>query len=103
MSGHGLTLACSGFRHVVKVGGPSPDPSEDGIPIVHIGRSSTAMWMRVVSSWLCVGIYSWSLIAPVISELPLYLSARDRCEVLMTYSAQCLIDSSCDQVTVAYY
>ncbi|CAD6928875.1 unnamed protein product [Tilletia caries] len=24
------------------------------------------MWMRVVSSWLCIAIYTWSLIAPVL-------------------------------------
>lgn len=34
--------------------------------MVFIGRSPTAMWMRVVSSWLCVALYSWSLIAPVV-------------------------------------
>nr|XP_007878899.1 uncharacterized protein PFL1_03193 [Pseudozyma flocculosa PF-1]EPQ29438.1 hypothetical protein PFL1_03193 [Pseudozyma flocculosa PF-1]SPO37962.1 related to TMS1 protein [Pseudozyma flocculosa] len=50
----------------VRLGGPSPDPSEDGAPIAYIGRSSTAMWMRVVSSWLCIVIYIWSLVAPVL-------------------------------------
>jgi hypothetical protein len=50
----------------VKLGGPSQDPVENGAPIVYIGRSATAMWMRVVSSWLCIAIYSWSLLAPVI-------------------------------------
>ncbi|KAJ9123288.1 hypothetical protein QFC22_001486 [Naganishia vaughanmartiniae] len=28
---------------------------------VYIGRSEAAMWMRVVSSWVCIGIYAWSL------------------------------------------
>lgn len=28
---------------------------------VYIGRSEAAMWMRVVSSWICMIIYSWSL------------------------------------------
>ncbi|PWN42770.1 TMS membrane protein/tumor differentially expressed protein [Ceraceosorus guamensis] len=51
---------------IVKVGGPSADPSEDGAPVVWIGRSPTAMWMRVVSSWLCSVLYAWSLIAPVL-------------------------------------
>ncbi|KDN52824.1 TMS membrane protein/tumor differentially expressed protein [Tilletiaria anomala UBC 951] len=50
----------------VKLGGPSTDPTEDGAPVVSIGRSPTAMWMRVVSSWLCVFIYGWSLVAPVL-------------------------------------
>ncbi|KAN0093033.1 Serine incorporator/TMS membrane protein [Tylopilus felleus] len=33
--------------------------------IVYIGRSETAMWMRVVSSWVCMLLYMWSLLAPV--------------------------------------
>lgn len=28
---------------------------------VYIGRSETTMWMRVISSWLCYALYSWSL------------------------------------------
>ena len=58
----------------VRLGGPSPDPSEDGAPIAYIGRSTTAMWMRVVSSWLCIAIYTWSLVAPVIRKSIPYLS-----------------------------
>ncbi|EGN98949.1 hypothetical protein SERLA73DRAFT_108164 [Serpula lacrymans var. lacrymans S7.3] len=34
--------------------------------IVYIGRSETAMWMRVVSSWVCMILYMWSLLAPVL-------------------------------------
>ncbi|KAJ8509153.1 hypothetical protein ONZ45_g8668 [Pleurotus djamor] len=32
---------------------------------VYIGRSEVAMWMRVVSSWVCMLLYMWSLLAPV--------------------------------------
>ncbi|KAG8741299.1 hypothetical protein FRC12_015711 [Ceratobasidium sp. 428] len=39
----------------------NPDPNQD----VYIGRSETAMWMRVVSSWVCILLYIWSLVAPV--------------------------------------
>ena len=48
-------------RNVVSTeqGGPK---SEE---IVYIGRSETAMWMRVVSSWVCMLLYMWSLLAPV--------------------------------------
>lgn len=53
------------WRFVI-LGGPSPDPSDDGAPMVYIGRSHAAMWMRVVSSWLCMAIYSWTLVAPVV-------------------------------------
>jgi len=41
----------------------SPSDSDE---VVYIGRSETAMWMRVVSSWVCIFLYSWSLLAPVI-------------------------------------
>ena len=37
------------------------NPDED----VYIGRSEVAMWMRVVSSWVCMLLYMWSLMAPV--------------------------------------
>lgn len=33
---------------------------------VYIGRSETAMWIRVVSSWVCILLYGWSLLAPVV-------------------------------------
>ncbi|KAJ8078573.1 hypothetical protein PM082_012856 [Marasmius tenuissimus] len=33
---------------------------------VYIGTSEVAMWMRVVSSWICMLLYMWSLLAPVI-------------------------------------
>ncbi|KIJ66713.1 hypothetical protein HYDPIDRAFT_174100 [Hydnomerulius pinastri MD-312] len=38
----------------------------DSDEIVYIGRSETAMWMRVVSSWMCMLLYMWSLMAPVL-------------------------------------
>ncbi|KAG6844290.1 hypothetical protein H0H87_008159, partial [Tephrocybe sp. NHM501043] len=38
------------------------DPDSD----VYIGRSEVAMWMRVVSSWVCMLLYIWSLLAPVV-------------------------------------
>ncbi|KAL5526630.1 TMS1 [Sanghuangporus sanghuang] len=40
----------------------SADPDDD----VYIGRSEVAMWMRIVSSWVCMLLYIWSLIAPVV-------------------------------------
>ncbi|RDB31006.1 Membrane protein TMS1 [Hypsizygus marmoreus] len=38
------------------------DPDAD----VYIGRSEVAMWMRVVSSWVCMLLYIWSLLAPAL-------------------------------------
>jgi hypothetical protein len=45
--------------NVVRAGKADPDS-------IYIGRSETAMWMRVVSSWVCMLLYIWSLVAPVI-------------------------------------
>jgi hypothetical protein len=28
---------------------------------VFIGRSEATMWMRIMSAWVCYGIYAWSL------------------------------------------
>ncbi|KAF8622553.1 hypothetical protein AX15_006906 [Amanita polypyramis BW_CC] len=33
---------------------------------VYIGRSEVAMWMRVISSWVCMALYTWSLVAPTL-------------------------------------
>ncbi|KAJ2804332.1 Membrane protein tms1 [Coemansia guatemalensis] len=38
--------------------------SEDHIII--IGRSATAVWVKIVTSWLCVLLYSWTLVGPVV-------------------------------------
>jgi len=43
------------------ISGPM-DPDFD----VYIGRSEVAMWMRVVSGWVCTTLYIWSLLAPVL-------------------------------------
>lgn len=44
------------------IAGSPADPDDD----VYIGRSEVAMWMRVVSSWVCMLLYIWSLLAPVL-------------------------------------
>ena len=48
-------------RNVVK-SDSDPNHEQD----VYIGRSEVAMWMRIVSSWVCMLLYMWSLLAPVI-------------------------------------
>ena len=40
------------------------DPGKE--PDFYIGRSKPAMWMRVASSWVCMALYIWSLVAPVL-------------------------------------
>lgn len=31
-----------------------------------VGRTYWASWVKIVSAWVCYGIYSWSLLAPVV-------------------------------------
>lgn len=38
----------------------------DGGDLVRIGQSYTAVWVKVVSGWICHLIYIWSLVAPVL-------------------------------------
>ncbi|KAI9463308.1 serine incorporator/TMS membrane protein [Lactarius psammicola] len=49
--------------NVIRANTSSPSTEVDD---VYIGRSETAMWMRVVSSWVCILLYIWSLLAPVL-------------------------------------
>jgi len=44
----------------------NPISTPDAPNNVYIGRSEVAMWMRIVSSWVCMILYMWSLIAPVL-------------------------------------
>lgn len=42
------------------------DAQTDNGDLVRIGQSYTAVWVKVVSSWLCHLIYGWTLVAPVV-------------------------------------
>jgi len=44
----------------------TPGGGDDAEPDVSIGRSEVAMWMRVVSGWVCMLLYMWSLLAPAL-------------------------------------
>jgi hypothetical protein len=33
---------------------------------VPVGRTYWASWVKIVSSWVCYGMYTWSLVAPVV-------------------------------------
>ncbi|KAJ7903625.1 serine incorporator/TMS membrane protein [Mycena olivaceomarginata] len=58
-----LTLhSIPGSTNVVSDISKSGDPNNN----IYIGRSEVAMWMRVVSSWICMLLYTWSLLAPVL-------------------------------------
>ncbi|BGP20111.1 hypothetical protein JCM10213_000805 [Rhodosporidiobolus nylandii] len=45
---------------------PGGHEGGDGTP-VRIGRSHVAFWMRIMSSWVCLALYAWSLVAPVVA------------------------------------
>ncbi|KAI4133572.1 MAG: hypothetical protein LQ338_000084 [Usnochroma carphineum] len=34
--------------------------------VAAVGRTYWASWVKIVSAWVCYGIYSWSLLAPVV-------------------------------------
>lgn len=40
-----------------------PDKEGDFTPV---GRTYGASWIKIVSAWVCYGLYGWSLIAPVV-------------------------------------
>jgi len=41
-------------------------PDSDGL--AQMNSNSAAVWVKIVSSWLCVGLYIWSLVAPTVLE-----------------------------------
>lgn len=38
---------------------------EDG-DFVSVGRTYWASWVKIVSSWICYGMYTWTLVAPIV-------------------------------------
>jgi hypothetical protein len=40
--------------------------AEEGQNFVPVGRTYWASWVKIVSSWVCYGIYSWTLVAPAV-------------------------------------
>ena len=45
---------------------PASDADDEPDYDVHIGRSEMAIWMRVVSSWICIVLYGWSPLVPLV-------------------------------------
>lgn len=42
------------------------DPKDQQGDFVAVGRTYWASWVKIVSAWVCYGIYSWSLVAPAV-------------------------------------
>lgn len=40
-----------------------PSPDVDGKELT---QNETAMWMKIISCWICIALYLWSLVAPAI-------------------------------------
>jgi hypothetical protein len=38
----------------------------EGEGLILIGQSWPAVWVKIVSSWICYGLYGFSLLAPII-------------------------------------
>jgi len=41
-------------------------PGKEGVTIETMSSNLGAVWVKIISSWLCVGIYVWTLLAPVL-------------------------------------
>ena len=37
-----------------------------GSDLASMSSNSAAVWVKIVSSWLCAGLYIWTLVAPII-------------------------------------
>jgi len=42
-----------------------PEHKTDFTPV---GRTYWASWIKIISAWVCYGIYSWTLVAPIVLE-----------------------------------
>jgi hypothetical protein len=42
------------------------EEKNNGADFVPVGRTYWASWVKIVSSWVCYAIYTWTLVAPVV-------------------------------------
>jgi hypothetical protein len=42
------------------------DESTKGRDFATVGRTYAASWIKIVSAWVCYGLYIWSLVAPIV-------------------------------------
>lgn len=34
--------------------------------LIHLNSNTASVWVKIVSSWMCIIIYTWTLIAPAL-------------------------------------
>ena len=44
---------------------PLNEPDDDG-RLVMLGQSMVAVWVKAISAWVCIGLYVWTLVVPVL-------------------------------------
>ncbi|TVY47554.1 Membrane protein TMS1 [Lachnellula cervina] len=42
------------------------ESTKDGSDFAPVGRTYWASWVKIVSAWVCYGIYTWTLVAPIV-------------------------------------
>jgi hypothetical protein len=42
------------------------ESTKDGKDFAPIGRTYWASWVKIISAWVCYGIYTWTLVAPIV-------------------------------------
>ncbi|MBW0529930.1 hypothetical protein O181_069645 [Austropuccinia psidii MF-1] len=57
-----VAMLLTHWNIVTESGHPTPGHATP----VKIGHSTATMWMRIISSWACLAIYGWTLLAPVL-------------------------------------
>lgn len=71
---HSLSSLCVRRRIVYTTSSSSSSSGAEDPTDVYIGRSEGAMWMRIVSSWLAVALYLWSLSVALQRRSPLTIA-----------------------------
>ncbi|KAH8656189.1 serine incorporator/TMS membrane protein [Tricladium varicosporioides] len=42
------------------------ESTKDGKDFAPVGRTYGASWVKIISAWVCYGIYTWTLVAPIV-------------------------------------
>jgi hypothetical protein len=42
------------------------ESTKNGVAFAPVGRTYWASWVKIISAWVCYGIYVWTLVAPIV-------------------------------------